>query len=315
MVLRCYTPDGTAADNCDPADLAALESDFNTLKDEVTSDTQELALKIAIEAYLPNVQQSYEDALAALNAALIDQTVQKPNLATELGTLKTGFENYKTAYVQHYNNGDLKGYEDDQLTTLKAVEKKFTDFISETETSAKTIAKAKVEYNNAKTAADGKVTSLNTKYNENVTALQVYMDGVFTGTMLQNALDALRVYQTTNIPALQTKINDYYSANNVANAQLMAKASEIMNTASTLEGEMNGIVTNAKSNYDIRKGTYGAITGTVTAQQTELDGYNNSLNDEAKANLQSEYNRIKGLITALQGVVDALADDIDSYNG
>lgn len=305
---------GDAITFTDPADLADLESDFNTLKDEVTSDTQELALKNAIEAYLPNVQQSYEDALAALNAALIDQTVQKPNLATELGTLNTGFENYKTAYVQHYNNGDLKDYENDQLAALKAVEKKFTDFITSTETNAITIANAKVEYNNAKTTADGKVTSLNTKYNENVTALQVYMDGVFTGTMLQNALDALRVYQTTNIPALQTKINDYYSANNVANAQLMAKASEITNTASTLEGEMNGIVTNAKSNYNNRKGTYVAITGTVTDQQTELDGYNNSLNDEAKANLQSEYNRIKGLITALQGVVDALADDIDSYD-
>lgn len=305
---------GDAITFTDPADLALLESDFNTLKDDVTSDTQELALKNAIEAYLPNVQQSYEDALAALNAALIDQTVQKPNLATELGTLNTGFENYKTAYVQHYNNGDLKGYENDQLAALKAVEKKFTDFITSTETNAITIANAKVEYNNAKTAADGKVTSLNTKYNENVTALQMYMKGVFTGTMLQNALDELRVYQTTNIPALQTKINDYYSANNVANAQLMAKASEITNTASTLEGEMNGIVTNAKSNYDIRKGTYETITGTVTDQQIELDGYNNSLNDEAKANLQSEYNRIKGLITALQGVVDALADDIDSYD-
>ena len=299
---------GDAITFTDPANLAALESDFNTLKDDVASDTQELALKIAIEAYLPNVQQSYEDALAALNAALIDQTVQKPNLATELVTLKTGFENYKTAYVQHYNNGDLKGYENDQLVTLKAVEKEFTDFISST------IANAKVEYNNAKTTADGKVTSLNTKYNENVTALQMHMKGVFTGTMLQNALDELRVYQTTNIPALQTKINDYYSANNVANAQLMAKASEITNTASTLEGEMNGIVTNAKSNYNTRKETYDAITGTVTAQQTELDGYNNSLNDEAKRNLQSEYNRIKGLITALQGVVDALADDIDSYD-
>lgn len=80
---------GDAITFTDPANLAALESDFNTLKDDVASDTQELALKIAIEAYLPNVQQSYEDALAALNAALIDQTVQKPNLATELVTLKT----------------------------------------------------------------------------------------------------------------------------------------------------------------------------------------------------------------------------------
>ena len=305
---------GDAITFTDPADLADLESDFNTLKDEVTSDTQELALKIAIEAYLPNVQQSYEDAVAALNAALIDQTVQKPNLATELGTLKTGFENYKTAYVQHYNIGDLKDYENDQLAALKAVEKKFTDFITSTETNAITIANAKVEYNNAKTTADGKVTSLNTKYNENVTALQMYMKGVFTGTMLQNALDELRVYQTKNIPALQTKINDYYSADNVANAQLMAKESEITTIASDLKDDMSDIVTNAESNYEIRKGTYEAITGTVTDQQIELDGYNNSLNDEAKANLQSEYNRIKGLITALQGVVDALADDIDSYD-
>lgn len=305
--------DGDAITFTDPADLADLESDFKDLKDDVTSDTQELALKIAIEAYLPNVQQSYEDALAALNAALIDQTVQKPGLVTELNNLKGDFDDYKTAYDQHYNSGDLKTYEDDQLTTLKAVEKKFTDFISETETSAKTIAKAKVEYNNAKTAADGKVTSLNTKYNENVTALQMYMKGVFTGTMLQNALDDLRVYQTKNIPDLQTKINDYYSANNVANAQLMAKATEISDKASDLEGEMTDIVTNAKSDYNTREGVYNSITSKVTAQQTELDGYNNSLYDEAKANLQSEYNRIKGLITALQGVVDALADDIDSY--
>ena len=76
---------------------------------------------------------------------------------------------------------------------------------------------------------------------------------------------------------LQTKINDYYSANNVANAQLMAKATEISDKASDLEGEMTDIVTNAKSDYNTREGVYNSITSKVTAQQTELDGYNNSL--------------------------------------
>lgn len=303
-----FNADAEAVKFADPADLATLEQDFADLQTQVTADTVELALKTSIDNYLPTVNATYQSAVDALNAALIDQTDQKPGLVNALQTLKGNLDTYKDTYVQKYNAGTLYTYENDQLATLKGIEATFTNFIETT------LANAKADYIDAKTAADKKVTDLVASYNAKVTDLQTYMTGVFTGTMLQKALDDLRVYQTTKIPKLQTTINGYYSENKVADAQLKNKTGEINNAAQNLENEMANIVSDAESAYDTRKDKYDTNTGYVTAQQTELDGYNNNLNPEPKQNLSSQYNSIKGKIQALQAVIDGLGDGIDTYD-
>ena len=303
-----FNADAEAVKFADPADLATLEQDFADLQTQVTADTVELALKTSIDNYLPTVNATYQSAVDALNAALIDQTDQKPGLVNALQTLKGNLDTYKETYVQKYNAGTLYTYENDQLATLKGIEATFTSFINTT------LANAKADYIDAKTAADKKVTDLVASYNAKVTDLQTYMTGVFTGTMLQKALDDLRVYQTTKIPKLQTTINGYYSENKVADAQLKNKTGEINNAAQNLENEMANIVSDAESAYDTRKLKYNTNTGYVKAQQTELDGYNNNLDPEPKQNLSSQYNSIKGKIQALQAVIDGLGDGIDTYD-